>query len=90
MAYERARNARRAHRRTADRSRVFVVTGEAVLRCTVAGSRAEDVETVLSVAAPRCVAVDPHDPNRVYVGTFDDGLYATDDGGERGADAGKA
>jgi photosystem II stability/assembly factor-like uncharacterized protein len=46
------------------------------------GTRAHDAETVLSVPAPRCVAVDPRDPNRVYVGTFDDGLYATDDGGE--------
>ena len=37
---------------------------------------------MLTVPAPRCVAVDPHAPNRVYVGTFDDGLYATGDGGE--------
>ena len=64
-----------------ERSRVFVVTGDEVVRFTLSGSRAEDVETVLTVAAPRCVAVDPRDPNRVYVGTFDDGLYATDDGG---------
>src|SRR5207248_1203306 len=52
------------------------------VRLAVSGTRAHDVETVLTVPAPRCVAVDPHDPNRAYVGTFDDGLYATDDGGE--------
>jgi photosystem II stability/assembly factor-like uncharacterized protein len=65
-----------------DRSRIFVVTGDEVVRFMLTGARADDVETVLTVPAPRSVAVDPHDPNRVYVGTFDDGLYATDDGGE--------
>ncbi|MBV8217257.1 MAG: hypothetical protein JO325_02240 [Solirubrobacterales bacterium] len=29
------------------------------------------------------MAVDPRDPDRVYVGTFDDGLYASHDGGSR-------
>lgn len=66
-----------------ERTRVFVVTGHEVVRLTLAGSRPADVRTVLKVAAPRCVAVDPRDPHRVYVGTFDDGLFATEDGGER-------
>jgi photosystem II stability/assembly factor-like uncharacterized protein len=70
-----------------DCARIFVVTGEEVVRLTVTGSRAEDARTVLRVTAPRCVAVDPHEPDRVYVGTFDDGLYATDDGGESWRDA---
>ncbi len=61
---------------------IFVVTGDEVVRLTLTGERAHDARTVLTVVAPRCVAVDPHDPNRVYVGTFDDGLYATADGGE--------
>ncbi len=65
-----------------DRARIFVVTGDEVVRLTLTGTRAHDVRTVLTVAAPQCVAVDPRDPNRVYVGTFDDGPYATDDGGE--------
>jgi photosystem II stability/assembly factor-like uncharacterized protein len=64
-----------------ERARIFVVTGDEVVRLTLAGSRVMDVETVLTVAAPHCVAVDPRDPNRAYVGTFDDGLYATGDGG---------
>ena len=63
-------------------SRIFVVTGDEVVRLALTGSRAHDVQSVLNVTAPRCVAVDPHDPNRVYVGTFDDGLYASDDGGQ--------
>jgi len=29
-----------------------------------------------------CVAVSPHDPDRVFVGTFGDGLYRSDDGGD--------
>jgi photosystem II stability/assembly factor-like uncharacterized protein len=62
-------------------ARIFVVTGDEVVRMTLTGSRIRDVRTVLNVDAPRCLAVDPGDPNRVYVGTFDDGLYATEDGG---------
>jgi photosystem II stability/assembly factor-like uncharacterized protein len=65
-----------------DRARVFVVTGDEVVRLTLTGTRAHDAQTVLEVTAPQSVAVDPRDPNRVYVGTFDDGLYATNDGGE--------
>jgi photosystem II stability/assembly factor-like uncharacterized protein len=65
-----------------DRARIFVVTGDEVVRLTLTGTRAHDAQTVLTVTAPQCVAVDPRDPHRVYVGTFDDGLYATDDGGE--------
>jgi photosystem II stability/assembly factor-like uncharacterized protein len=64
-----------------ERTRIFVVTGDEVVRLTLTGTRATDAESVLGVAAPSRIAVDPHDPNRVYVGTSDDGLYATDDGG---------
>jgi photosystem II stability/assembly factor-like uncharacterized protein len=63
-------------------ARIFVATGDEVVRLTLTGGRAHDARTVLTVAAPRCVAVDPGDPNRVYVGTFDDGLYASADGGK--------
>jgi len=65
-----------------ERSRIFVVTGDEVVRLTLTRTRAHDAQTILTVAAPRCVAVDPGDPDRVYVGTFDDGLYASDDGGD--------
>jgi photosystem II stability/assembly factor-like uncharacterized protein len=65
-----------------ERTRVFVVTGNEVVRFTLTGEHAHNAQTVLDVAAPTRVAVDPRDPNRVYVGTFDDGLYATEDGGE--------
>jgi photosystem II stability/assembly factor-like uncharacterized protein len=51
---------------------------------------AREVEVVLGSVGARCVAVDPADPDRLYVGTFDRGLYATDDGGAswRAASAG--
>jgi photosystem II stability/assembly factor-like uncharacterized protein len=65
-----------------EHARVFVVTGDEVVRLTLTGRRAHDAETVLTVAAPRRVAIDPNDPDRVYVATLDDGVYATDDGGE--------
>ena len=65
-----------------ERVRVFAVTGDEVIRFALSGSEADDVRSVLDVDGPRCVAVDPHDANRVYVGTFDHGLYATHDGGE--------
>ena len=55
---------------------IFAVTGEDVARFTLAGG---DAEVVLRGVGARCIAVDPRDPDRVYVGTFDDGLYASDD-----------
>ena len=59
-------------------ARVFAVTGE-----DVAGfefGRA-DAEPLLRGVGARSVAVDSLDPDRVYVGTFDRGLYASEDGG---------
>lgn len=58
--------------------RIFAVTGRDTARFTVG---AADAEVVLPGVGAHCVAVDPHDPDRVYVGTFDDGAYASDDGG---------
>ena len=66
----------------ADGSLVYAVAGDRVVRFTVDRSGAHDSRSSLQDVDARCVAVDPHDPNRVYVGTFDDGLYASDDGGE--------
>jgi photosystem II stability/assembly factor-like uncharacterized protein len=75
--------------------RIYATTGDDVLRATLtepAPQDAErlddaavlhDMETVLAHAGASCVAVDPHDPDRVYVGTFDRGLFASDDGGAR-------
>ena len=68
--------------RMSERARIFVVTGDEVVRLTLTGTRARDVETVLTVAGAAVRCRRSARPDRVYVGTFDDGLYATDDGGE--------
>jgi hypothetical protein len=65
----------------AERSRVFAVTDGGVTRFTLADEAVTNAESLLPGVGARCVAVDPHDPDRVYVGTFDKGLYATDDAG---------
>ena len=38
----------------------------------------------LKGTSPQCVAFDPSNPNRAYCGTFGNGLWKTDDGGEIG------
>jgi photosystem II stability/assembly factor-like uncharacterized protein len=57
------------------------VTGQDVVRFTLEGAKASQPEAVIPGVDPRCIAIDPADPRRLYVGTFDSGLYATADGG---------
>ena len=65
-----------------ERSRIFAVTGEDVVGFTLEDTAAgSDAESLLRGIGARCVAGDPHDPDRVYVGTLDNGLYASEDGG---------
>jgi hypothetical protein len=64
-----------------ERARVYAVTSEGVVRFVLHRGKIRDAETVLSGVEARCVAVDPRDGHRVYVGTFDDGLYASNDTG---------
>jgi photosystem II stability/assembly factor-like uncharacterized protein len=40
------------------------------------------VELKLEGRGARCLAVDPEDPDTLYVGTTDDGLFRSEDGGE--------
>ena len=56
---------------------IYAATGDDIVRFTLDGEQ----ETVLKSIGAQCLAVDPHDPDRVYVGTLDNGLYATQDGG---------
>jgi photosystem II stability/assembly factor-like uncharacterized protein len=62
--------------------RVFALTGDRVVQFTLAGTVPGDARSLLEGVHPTCVTVDPGDPRRVFVGTFDDGLYASADGGE--------
>jgi photosystem II stability/assembly factor-like uncharacterized protein len=59
--------------------RVYAITGDGIARFQPGGGTPE---MYLEGRGARCVAVDPHDPRRVYVGTMDDGLFASDDGGD--------
>jgi photosystem II stability/assembly factor-like uncharacterized protein len=69
---------------------IFALTGEDVVRFPL--ERPQDADAMLVDAGARCIAVDPNDPARVYVGTFDNGLYMSRDAGntwhrsERGLD----
>jgi photosystem II stability/assembly factor-like uncharacterized protein len=61
-----------------ERTRMVAVTGDDVVSFGLGNGRPE---AVLSGVGAQCVAVDPHDPGRWYVGTFDDGLFTSSDGG---------
>jgi photosystem II stability/assembly factor-like uncharacterized protein len=60
---------------------IYAVTGDAVARLSLDGGRPQ-AQVALAGSGAVCVAADPHDPRRVYVGTFDRGLFVSDDGGE--------
>jgi photosystem II stability/assembly factor-like uncharacterized protein len=62
---------------------IHAVTGDAVARVSLENGWAQDVDVSLPGSGAVCVAVDPRDPRCLYVGTFDDGVYVTDDGGEK-------
>ena len=71
----------------AESVRIFAVTGDAVARFSLADPQPE---LALEGTQPRCIAIDPRDPQRVYVGTMDSGLWFSTDGGARWNEAGPA
>ena len=60
---------------------IYATTGTDVVRFELNHGVASAAERVLKDVGAMCVAVDPHAPERVYVGTFDHGLFVTDDSG---------
>src|SRR3954463_15844338 len=62
--------------------RLFAATGDAVAMLDSLGGEAVDTTLNLEGRGVVSVAVDPVDPDRVFVGTFDRGIYRTRDGGE--------
>jgi photosystem II stability/assembly factor-like uncharacterized protein len=62
--------------------RLFAATGDAVAMLDSPNGEAIDTTFNLEGRGVTCVAVDPLDPDRVFVGTFDRGVYRTRDGGE--------
>ena len=61
---------------------LFATTGDDVIRLTSSDGDRWETTTVLAGVGAMCIAMDPHDPRRLYVGTFDQGLFRTRDGGE--------
>ena len=64
-----------------ERAQLFALTGSDVVRFKLDGTQMGEPEVLLRGVGARCMAVDPHDPNRLFVGTLDNGLYASEDGG---------
>jgi len=62
--------------------RLFAATGDAVAMLDSLGGEAIETTFNLEARGVMCLAVDPLDPDRVFAGTFDRGLYRTLDGGE--------
>ncbi len=71
--------------------RLFAATGDAVAQLDSVDGTSVQATIMLGdehqsreghiVNGVMCVAVDPHDPERIFVGTFDRGIYRTRDGG---------
>jgi hypothetical protein len=59
----------------AERARILAVTDEGVSSFGLSGSPDIQVQPHLAGSGARCVAADPANPRRVYVGTMDRGLY---------------
>ncbi len=62
--------------------RFFAATGSAIARVDVLADGSAKVATSLDGSGAQCVVVDPANPDRAFVGTFDAGIYRTRDGGQ--------
>jgi photosystem II stability/assembly factor-like uncharacterized protein len=72
---------------SSDQTRIYAATGDAVARVPLRDDGTREVELALTGSGAVCVAVDPRDPVRVYVGTFDEGVRVSHDGGETWRDS---
>lgn len=63
--------------------RLFVATGDAFVRLDSPDGERWRIRTGLDGMGVQCLAVDPDDRDRIYAGTFDNGLWRSRDGGER-------
>jgi photosystem II stability/assembly factor-like uncharacterized protein len=61
-------------------ARLYAVTGDAFAAIPL--DAPGEARLSLEGSGAGCLAVDPRDGDRVYVGTFDDGVRVTEDGGE--------
>ncbi len=68
---------------------LFAATGNDVVRLSANASGEWSAKSVLTGVGAQCLAMDPHDAKRMYAGTFDNGLFRSDDGGLRWHPAGE-
>ncbi len=61
---------------------LYATTGDAVARIASPDGQRFEVTMMLEGSGAQCIAADPDDPDRVYVGTFDQGLFRSRDGGQ--------
>jgi hypothetical protein len=61
---------------------LYAATGNHVVRLTSDLGDRWQVETVLDEAGAQCVAIDPGNSQRLFAGTFDEGLFRSLDGGD--------
>jgi hypothetical protein len=64
---------------------LYAATGDAIARLTLPDDDSAESTTtdlMLDGIGAQCVAVDPHDPRRIFAGTFDRGVFKSDDGGD--------
>ena len=62
-------------------SRLFIATSDAIARIDLDNGK-PTVQLALEGSGAQCVAVDPTNPDRVFAGTFDHGVYRSKDGGK--------
>ena len=62
--------------------RLYVATGDAVAQLDSLDGERVNASLNLEGRGVMCVAVDPHDPRRIFAGTFDRGIYRSRDGGD--------
>mgnify|MGYP001172792452 CR=1 FL=1 len=62
--------------------RFFAATGDAVARIDLDEKLKGTVDVFLEGSGVQCVAVDTHDPRRIYAGTHDHGVFRSLDAGE--------
>lgn len=71
------------HTPTAATVTILVATGDGAVRLSLDDAKPGQPEQLLQGVQSQCVAVDPGDPECIYLGTFDQGVFASENGGKR-------